>query len=61
MTMEETRIEQLPNGTWKASAEIGTLFGVEVQGELTGLGATKEEALSQLAKERSDLSESMWI
>lgn len=60
MTMEETRIEQQPDGTWKASAKIGSLFGTEVEGELSGTGTTKKGALAALAKERHDLSEAMW-
>lgn len=61
MTMDETHVEQLPDTRWRARAKIRTIFGSEVEGELTGEGATKEEALAALAKERYELSESLWI
>lgn len=60
LTMDETKVEQLPDGTWKASAAIGTIFGAEVEGECSGEGATKEAALEALAKNRKDLSDSLW-
>lgn len=60
MTMRENKVEQLPNGTWKASCPIGTLFGQEVEGECSGCGKTKEEALTALAKDRQNLNNSLW-
>jgi hypothetical protein len=60
MTMGDTTIKQLPDGTWKATAPIGTLFGSEVEGECSGTGATKEAALEALAKDRKNLNDSLW-
>ncbi len=55
MTMDETRVEQLPDGTWRAAKAIGTIFGAEVEGECVGKGATKEEALAALKKDQDGL------
>jgi len=64
LTMEGAVIEEINNGHgqhyFKATAQIGTLFGSPVQGELTGIGATKEQALERLAEERKKLYESLW-
>lgn len=60
LTMQGTKVQQQADGSWRASAAIGTIFGAEVEGECVGIGATKEEALSALAKERHELSESLW-
>jgi len=60
MTMGDTRVRQLPDGTWKATAEIGTLFGSEVEGECSGTGATKEAALEALKQDRKTLNDSLW-
>lgn len=60
MTMGDTTVKQLADGTWKATCPIGTLFGAEVEGECKGTGATKEEALAALAKDRKNLSDSLW-
>ena len=60
MTMGETTVKQLPDGTWKATCPIGTLFGSEVEGECSGAGATKEAALEALAKDRRNLNDSLW-
>lgn len=60
MTMEAETIKQLPDGSWLASAKIGSIFGSEVDGELTGKGATKEEALKALKQERKELNDSLW-
>ena len=53
-------IVQLPDGTWKATAPIGSLFGAEVEGECEGVGPTKEAALDALAKDRRQLNDSLW-
>jgi hypothetical protein len=45
---------------WKATARIGSIFGAEVEGELTGMGPTKEQALERLKEEREKLYESLW-
>jgi len=60
MTMGDTTVRQLPDGTWKATCPIGTLFGSEVEGECHGEGATKEAALEALAKDRKNLNDSLW-
>ena len=60
MTMGDTLQKQLPDGTWKATCPIGTLFGSEVEGECSGTGATKEAALEALAKDRRNLNDSLW-
>lgn len=58
--MGDTTVRQLPDGTWKATAPIGTIFGSEVEGECSGVGATKEAALEALAKDRRNLNDSLW-
>lgn len=60
MTMGDTTVIQLPDGTWKATCRIGTLFGYEVEGECGGTGATKEAAIEALEKDRRNLNESLW-
>lgn len=60
MTMGETKLEKLPDGTWLATCPIGTLFGSDVEGECRGVGSTKEAALEALAKDRKNLNESLW-
>lgn len=61
MTMGDTTIQQLSDGTWKATAPIGSIFGSDVEGECRGIGATKEAALEALAKDRNNLYESLWM
>lgn len=61
LTMGDTKVVQLLDGTWKATCPIGTIFGSEVDGECSGVGATKEAALEALAKDRHNLSESLWV
>lgn len=60
MTMGDTTVKQLPDGTWKATSPIGTLFGSEVEGECSGTGATKEAALEALKQDRKNLNDSLW-
>ena len=60
MTMGDSRTNQLPDGTWKAPCQIGTILGSEVEGECSGTGATKEAALEALAKNRKNLNDSLW-
>ena len=45
---------------WIAVAQIGSIFGAEVEGELKGIGRTREDALARLAEERKKLAESLW-
>lgn len=61
MTMGDTTCKQLPDGTWKATCPIGTLFGSEVEGECSGTGATKEAALEALKQDRKNLNDLLWI
>lgn len=44
---------------WKAVAKIGAIFGSEVEGELTAIGTTKEQALEHMSEERRKLHESI--
>lgn len=60
MTMGDTTVKQLPDGTWKATCPIGTIFGSEVEGECRGVGATKEAALEALKQDRKNLNDSLW-
>ena len=60
MTMGDTTVKQLQDGTWKATCPIGTLFGSEVEGECSGTGATKEAALEALKQDRKNLNDSLW-
>lgn len=59
MTMGNTTVKQLLDGTWKATCPIGTLFGSEVEGECSGIGATKEAAPEALAQDRKNLNDSL--
>ncbi len=60
MTNGNTTCEQLPDGTWKATAPIGSIFGAEVDGECSGIGATQEEALAALKKDQDSVYEALW-
>lgn len=64
LTMEGAVIEEITNAHgqhyFKATAQIGTIFGSEVEGELTGIGSTREKALEKLAQEQHKLHESLW-
>lgn len=61
ITMDKTSVVQNPDGTWKATQPIGTIFGSPVDGECCGEGATKEEALSALEKDRQRVSDALWF
>ncbi len=61
MTMGDTAVSQLPDGTWTAVCPIGTLFGQEVHGQCKGTGATKEAALEALKQDRKNLNDSLWM
>lgn len=64
LIMEGTKVVEIHNAHgqhyWKATAKIGSLFGSEVEGELTGCGRTKEQALERLKEERKRLHDSLW-
>ena len=59
--MGDATLKQLPDGTWEATAPIGSIFGSEVQGECRGQGATQEDALAELARDRKNLNDSLWF
>lgn len=46
---------------WKAVAQIGSIFGHKVDGQITGIGKTREIALARLEEERKKLYESLWV
>lgn len=48
------------NKYWIAKQKIGTLFGSEVDGECSGIGNTKEEALKRLEEDKTKLADSLW-
>lgn len=63
LTMEGITFELCPNHghpCWKATAQIGSIFGAEVEGQLVGIGKTKEIAVERLQKEQKKLYESLW-
>jgi hypothetical protein len=60
MTMGDTTLQQLPDGRWKATCPIGTIFGSEVEGECCGVGTTKEAAIEALSQDRKNLNDSLW-
>ena len=53
-------VVQLPDGTWRATQEIGSIFGSEVEGQCSGAGATREEALAALRKDIANCHEALW-
>jgi hypothetical protein len=56
-----TRCENVDGSKYfKAVAQIGTMFGAEVDGEITGIGNTLEIAMERLAEERAKLYNSMF-
>jgi len=65
LTMERAVVTEINNAHgqhyWKAVEQIGTLFGYEVDGEISAIGTTKEQCLARLAEERKKLHESLWV
>jgi hypothetical protein len=61
LTMDGHHVFQLPDGSWKATARIGSIFGSEVDGECSGSGSTREAALAALAEDQKHLNESLWV
>ena len=57
----EVSTRQLDDGTWEATMPITALFGMEVEGQHRGTGATKEDALSSLMELKRRHDEAMWI
>ena len=59
LTMNPTTVVE-SGGTWIATARIGSIFGAEVEGELRGVGLTREAALAKLEEAQRDLADSLW-
>lgn len=64
LVMEGTKVVEIHNAHgqhyWKATEQIGSIFGSEVEGELEAYGRTKEETLERLAVKRRELHDSLW-
>jgi hypothetical protein len=58
------KLEEIHNNMgqhyWKATTTELYIFGYKVDGELVGIGETKEEALKRLEIEKQSLAESLW-
>lgn len=65
LTMEGATVVEIHNAHgqhyFKATAEIGTIFGSEVEGQCEGIGATREQALERLQQDIKNLHESLWV
>jgi len=65
LIMDGVIIEEINNAHgqhyFKVRSKIGYIFGSEVEGELSAIGATKEQALERLAEERKRLYDSLWL
>lgn len=65
LTMNGAVVTEIHSGNgqhyFKAVAQIGTIFGAEVHGEIEAIGSTREQALEHLAVERKKLYESLWV
>jgi len=61
LIMGESNVRQQDDGSYLVTEKIGYIFGSEVEGQIEGKGATKEEALANLKKNRDDLYESLWV
>ncbi len=64
LTMDHPDVREQSDGLggtcWVATAKIGSIFGAEVHGDLTGIGKTREQALARLKEEQAKLAESLW-
>ena len=60
MTLGNAMIEVTPEGLFKLTMKIETIFGSEVDGQISGVGRTMDEAKANLAEERRRLNESLW-
>lgn len=65
ITMDgDIKIEEIRNEHgqhyFKASQEIGTIFGSEVDGAIEAIGASKQQALERLKEEQKKLADSLW-
>lgn len=64
LTMDGPVVTEITNAHgqhyFKAVAQIGSIFGSEVEGECSAIGRTYEEALERLKKDQENLYESLW-
>jgi hypothetical protein len=64
LTVGGATVAEVPDGLggtcWKATAPIGDIFGSPVEGECSGIGRTKDEALARLKQDQQKLYESLW-
>lgn len=62
--MHGATVEEIHNAHgqhyFKASADIGSIFGYEVHGGIDAIGPTREIALERLKEKRKHLYESLW-
>lgn len=56
----EVTFQYFIDGTYRASQPIGSIFGAKVDGECSGVGGTKEEALEALKKEQKAFCDGLW-
>jgi len=61
MQMGDTTVSQLPSGIWRATCPIGNIFGSPAEGECSGEGPTREDALESLKADRKQLYDSLWF
>ncbi len=55
------KVEEQADGSWLATCPIGNVFGEEIDGEHTGVGETKEDAILALEKEIVIFDNFMWM
>ena len=60
LTAGNITICEQPDGSWIARSKIGAIYGVEVDGYITGIGKTKEEALFNYDVDHKSVSSSIW-
>lgn len=64
LTMDQPDVREISDGLggkcFVAVAQIGSIFGSEVNGELRGIGRTREIALDRLKQEQKNLADSLW-
>lgn len=64
LTTGKPVVEEIHNGHgqhyWKATANIESVFGSEVSGQVSGIGKTRKQAMDRLNDEITKLAESLW-
>ena len=64
LTMDAPDVREISDGLggkcFVAVAQIGSIFGSEVDGELRGIGRTREIAIERLKQEQKNLADSLW-